>query len=91
MVMYLFGWISLVIISMWISVAAFLWAFRSGQFSEQERARYLPLYNESTAPPEHVPRGFTAETRALLAIGIIGLGALLSPIVLLIFRIGGKG
>ena len=41
--MYFSGWMVLVAVSLWISLMAFLWGLQSGQFSDQERARYLPL------------------------------------------------
>ena len=43
---YYLPWIMLVVISLWVSLAAFFWAFRHGQLADQERARYLPLRGE---------------------------------------------
>jgi len=40
---YSFGWLALVTISLAVSLAAFIWGIGSGQFTEQTRARYLPL------------------------------------------------
>ena len=40
---YFLGWILLVGISVWVSLLAFVWGLRTGQFSDQGRARYLPL------------------------------------------------
>ncbi len=40
---YCAGWLFLVVISLAVSLAALIWAVRAGQFSDQERARYLPL------------------------------------------------
>ncbi|MHB8808639.1 MAG: hypothetical protein ACYC9M_01310 [Desulfobulbaceae bacterium] len=36
-------------ISLWVSLLAFVWAMKSGQFAEQQRLRYLPLRDEPTA------------------------------------------
>lgn len=37
-----------------VSIAAvvFIWALKTGQFSEQQRARYLPLEQTDTKAPE---------------------------------------
>ncbi len=40
---YLFPWIALILGSLVAGIGLFVWACRSGQFSEQGRARYLPL------------------------------------------------
>ncbi len=44
--MYFFGWILMVALTVLSTLAAFIWALRSGQFSDQGRARYLPLVDE---------------------------------------------
>ncbi|MGA2400643.1 MAG: cbb3-type cytochrome oxidase assembly protein CcoS [Syntrophobacteraceae bacterium] len=48
---YYAGWLFLVVISLGASLAAFIWALRAGQFSDQERARYLPLGKDLLAQP----------------------------------------
>jgi cbb3-type cytochrome oxidase maturation protein len=48
---YYAGWLFLVVISLCISLAAFMWGLRSGQFSDQERARYLALGKDLLAQP----------------------------------------
>lgn len=35
-----------------LSLAVFFWALKSGQFNEQQRARYLPLKDLPEKPPE---------------------------------------
>ena len=87
--MYFFGWITLVVISLCISLAAFIWALRSGQFSDQARARYLPLRNEFPPAPAKNPSKLTAEVYALLFIGGIGMLGLLAPILLSLYRLKG--
>lgn len=85
--MYFFGWISLVVISLWVSLIAFLWALRSGQFSDQQRARYLPLIDELPLPSVEKPSKFSAEVYALLIIGAIGLLVLTAPVILSFYQI----
>jgi cbb3-type cytochrome oxidase maturation protein len=48
---YYSGWLFLVLISLIVSLVAFIWALRAGQFSDQERARYLPLGKDLLAQP----------------------------------------
>jgi hypothetical protein len=40
---YLFPWIFLILGSLVGGIGLFIWAYHSGQFSDQGRARYLPL------------------------------------------------
>ncbi len=40
---YLFPWIFLILGSLAAGIGLFVWAYCSGQFSDQGRARYLPL------------------------------------------------
>ena len=40
---YLFPWIFLIFGSLVAGVSLFIWAYHSGQLSDQGRARYLPL------------------------------------------------
>jgi len=43
---YSFGWLALVIVSLAVSLIAFMWGLGNGQFSDQTRARYLPLRDQ---------------------------------------------
>ena len=49
--MYYLPWTILVVVSLWVSVVGFIWALKSGQFSDQNRARYLPLRDDFPGPP----------------------------------------
>jgi len=48
---YYAGWLFLVGISLVTSIVAFIWALRAGQFSDQDRARYLPLGKDLLSEP----------------------------------------
>ncbi len=48
---YYAGWLCLVIMSLFVSIVAFIWGLRSGQFSDQDRARYLPLGPDLLSEP----------------------------------------
>lgn len=45
--MYYLGWILLIVVGVGLGIWAFIWAMGSGQFAEQDRARFLPLRDES--------------------------------------------
>ncbi len=84
--MYFIGWMILVMISLGVSLIAFIWALRSGQFSDPVRARYLPLSGKLPLPPVKNPGKFTAEVYALFIIGGICFVAILIPIILSLQR-----
>ncbi len=86
--MYFFGWLILVIISLAISLIAFVWALESGQFSDQERARYLPLVDvPATAPAGPRPPG--RGIYALLMVIALGAGVIIAPILLTLYHLLG--
>lgn len=87
--MVVFGWVILVALSVWVSIAAFIWAVQSGQFADQERARFLPLAEDLPPPPAGDPAKLTREAYALLAIGGIGLVVLVVVIVLTLSHLKG--
>ena len=58
-----------------LSLLVFYWAFRSGQFSDQQRARYLPLRGDADEPPVKATRRYRIEIYGLLILAVIGLGA----------------
>ena len=87
--MYFSGWMMLVLISLMASLAAFLWGLRSRQFTSQDRARYLPLVDGLSAPPDRNPSDSGAEGYGMIAILIVGFAVLMAPIVLILCRLRG--
>ena len=67
-------WVLLVIISLAMSLAAFVWGLRAGQFADPERARYLAISERSLAPPVADPGRITREVYALVALRPHGAG-----------------
>ncbi len=78
---YYLPWVLLIVASVWVSLAGFLWAFKSGQFSDQDRARYLPLRGEVLSAPVKDPAKISKEVYVLLALA--GAVILLLAIVLI--------
>ncbi len=85
--MYYLSWIVLTGIGIGASIAVFIWAIKSGQFSDQERARYLPLSVENSGPPADKPSRLPAEVYALVFILAMGLVAMGSVVILTLLRI----
>ena len=56
-----------------VSLGVFFWALGRGQFSDQQRARYLPLDEEVDRGPAKVSRMNRLEAYALLALATSGL------------------
>ena len=80
--MYFLEWIILTSTGIGIGIVAFIWALRSGQFAEQERARYLPLSQESMDPPAELPSRLTAEVYVLLFVIVVWFSAMVSTLFL---------
>jgi cbb3-type cytochrome oxidase maturation protein len=76
--MYLPLWIILVAFSLWFTLMAFFWGLQSGQFSDQERARFLPLRDAGPTPAVKDPAKLPVEVYVMMAVGLmvfLGLGA----------------
>ena len=86
MSIYYFPWIMLLVASLAVSLAGFFWALRRGQFSDQQRARYLPLRGE--IDPSAAEHGVhpVCEVCALLAILAVGVSMLIALLVVVIMK-----
>lgn len=67
--MYYVGWVILILLGVGLGTGAFFWALRSGQFSEQERARFLPLRDEEALSPTSSTKGAPG---AVCFLGLVG-------------------
>lgn len=79
---YVFGWFGLVAISLSVSLIAFIWAIKSGQFTDQQRLRYLPLRDLSAAPPPGEPARISIEVWALCGIAACVVVVFLVAVIL---------
>jgi len=84
--MYYIVWIILVAISLWFSLIGFFWAIRTGQFSDQERARYLPLAGEDLMAEVRNPSRWSREVYAVAIILGMGLLVLLFTVGMVLFQ-----
>jgi cbb3-type cytochrome oxidase maturation protein len=80
--MYFSAWVILIVFSLWASLVAFLWGLQSGQFSDQDRARYLPLRDLLPQPMVKDPARLTVEIYVLMFIGILMIGSLAGSLFL---------
>lgn len=64
-----------------ISLLVFFWALNNGQFKDQQRARFLPLYNDQQGQPAKVPRFARIQTYALLVMVCLCLASAMAVVV----------
>lgn len=76
----------MVVASIAMSLAAFFWAIRTGQFSDQTRARYLPLVDSLSMTEPVKDSKWVLPVCALSAILGIGLVAMLVIVFLVLSR-----
>jgi len=87
--MFFLSWILLIAAGLLASMGVFFWALRSGQFSDQERARYLPLSDGLPLSRVENPARLSREVYALLLVIGIGLLAMIGTITLTLIRVKG--
>ena len=71
--MYYPFFIIYMIIGITISAVVFMWALKNDQFSDQKRARFLPLEEEAGLPPVKISKINRFEAYALWAMASLGL------------------
>jgi len=64
-----------------ISLVVFFWALNSGQFRDQQRARFLPLQNDLQTQPAKVPRFARLQTVALFALVCLCLASAAAVVI----------
>jgi cbb3-type cytochrome oxidase maturation protein len=82
------AWLSLIATGVGTSIIVFLWALKNGQFSDQGRARYLPLGEELPLRPVEVSKRLPREVYALIIIIALGMLSIASTITLTIYWLG---
>lgn len=83
---YLLLWTFLMVTSVVMSFAAFFWAVRTGQFSDQARARYLPLIDNLSMTTPVKSSKFLLPVFALCIVLVIGMLVILVTVFLVLFR-----
>jgi cbb3-type cytochrome oxidase maturation protein len=73
--MYFPYFMAYMVVGLVVSLMVFLWALRSGQFRDQQRARFLPLDEEPDLAPSKTSRVRRVEACALMVLALAGLVA----------------
>ncbi|MEE9529505.1 MAG: cbb3-type cytochrome oxidase assembly protein CcoS [Syntrophobacteria bacterium] len=71
-----------------VTLWAFWWALRNGQFKDQQRARFLPLDEEGEQPTVIVTRSNRYQAYLLLGLAGSGMLALAAAVVYIIISAG---
>jgi len=64
-----------------ISLVVFFWALNSGQFKDQQRARFLPLQNDRQSLPAKIPRFARIQTAAMFALVCLCLASAMAVVI----------
>ena len=83
--MYFPYFVSYISIGLVISIVVFIWALRTGQFSDQQRARYLPLEDDPAPTVSRRSRISRYEIYALFFLAFAGLAASAAVLIYSIF------
>ena len=87
--MYFPYFITYIIVGLAVSLPVFFWALKHGQFRDQQRARYLPLEEETGSAPARASALSRIEVYALFLLALAGLSA--SAAVLIFALLSGNG
>lgn len=82
--MYFPYFIAYMLIGLLIALPVFFWALHSGQFRDQQRARFLPLHEAADPQPTPTARLGRLESYALFALAAAGL---LASVAVLLFAL----
>ena len=69
-----------------ISLVVFFWALNSGQFKDQQRARFLPLQNDLPPMPAKIPRFVRIQTLALFILVCLCLTSAAAVVIFSLIR-----
>jgi cbb3-type cytochrome oxidase maturation protein len=58
---------------LFFGIIVFLWALKSGQFKEQDRARYLAIEDDRHDSEDRVSRSGKLQSYALLGLLVVGI------------------
>ena len=84
--MYYPYFISYMLAGLAIALVVFAWALKSGQFRDQQRARFLPLYDAPRQSPVKASRTSRIEVYALFTLVIVGLCASFAVVIFALIR-----
>jgi len=86
--MYFPYFITYMSIGFLISLVVLLWSLNTGQFKDQQRARFIPLEAVDTSEPVRASRWARVETIALFTFVCLGLGASAAVVTFALIKAG---
>lgn len=69
-----------------VSLVVFFWALNTGQFKDQQRARFIPLENDRAEQPKTASRFVRLQTVALFSLVCLCLAASAAVIVFALWK-----
>ena len=84
--MYFPYFITYMVVGLVISLLAFFWALKNGQFKDQKRARFLPLADEQEPPATKVAKIKPYEIYTLIFLVLAGLAVSAAALVFSLLR-----
>lgn len=79
--MYYPYFITYMALGLGITLLVFAWALNSGQFKDQQRARYLALHTAPDPPPAKPSRFIRLQILSLFIMAVLGLSASAAVII----------
>ncbi|GBC59784.1 hypothetical protein DENIS_0725 [Desulfonema ishimotonii] len=86
--MYYPYFITYIVLGFAITIPVFLWALKSGQFRDQQRARFLPLEKTDETRPAAVSRMNRYEAYVLAGLALMGLGTSAGVVIFALLNSG---
>ena len=86
--MYFPYFVTYMVVGLTISLLAFFWALKNGQFKDQKRARFLPLTDEQDPPLKQASNMKRHEIYALIFLALAGLAASAAALVFSLLKNG---
>ena len=84
--MYFPYFITYMVVGLVISLLAFFWALKNGQFKDQKRARFLPLADEQEPPVTKASKIKPFEIYTLIFLVLAGLAVSAAALVFSLLR-----
>lgn len=84
--MYYPYFISYMLAGVAIALVVFAWALKNGQFNDQQRARFLPLYDSAPQALIHAKRATRLEVYILFTLVIVGLCSSFAVVIFALWR-----
>ena len=85
--MYYPYFISYMLAGLAIAMVVFAWALKNNQFQDQQRARFLPLYQSEPQPPVKASKASRIEVYTLFGLVIVGLCASFAVVIFALVRV----